>query len=258
MNSDAKNKIESVLRRTVRDKLENYDPETSQMPFHHRLLGRDRYAIFSFLQSMNTTFGTSIWEQVAEILAKSAGYECHRQFRLMGEIDKSTESEITNLHTNMRRGDTEADKEKETELIRKSIKEGRPEKHPDSVVDFYVKIGRQENYFDITSVKPNMKEFSAMKLKLLNWTALRLSQDRGAEVVTRLAVPYNPYEPNPYERWTLKGLYDLKRGEVLVGREFWDFVSGGAVYDDLLLSFQDVGKELRVELDSRFSKFKIP
>jgi hypothetical protein len=226
------------------------------MPFHHRLLGGDRYAIFSFLQSMNTTFGTSIWEQVAEILAKSAGYECHRQFKLMGEIDKTTEARITELHDFMRRGDVEADKTRETDLIRQSISKGRAEKHPDSVVDFYVKIGRQENYFDITSVKPNMKEFSAMKLKLLKWTALRLSQDRNAEVMTRLAVPYNPYEPKPYERWTLKGLYDLKKGEVLVGREFWDFVAGGAVYDDLLASFESVGGELRAELDSRFSRFK--
>jgi len=211
LNSAARKEIESVLRRTVKDKLQNYDPETSQMPFHYRLLGRDRYAIFSFLQSMNTTFGTSIWEQVAEILAKSAGYECYRQFKLMGEIDSSTEKELTNLHNNMRRGETEADKQKEIALIRQNIRKGRPEKHPDSVVDFYVKIGQQENYFDITSVKPNMKEFSAMKLKLLKWTALRLSQEKDAEVMTRLAIPYNPYEPDSYERWTLKGLYDLKR-----------------------------------------------
>jgi hypothetical protein len=89
---------------------------------------------------MSTTFGTSIWEQVAEILAKSAGYECHRQFRLMGEIDKSTEAEITHLHNNMRRGDVEVNMDRETELIRQSIKKGRAQKHPDSVVDFYVKI----------------------------------------------------------------------------------------------------------------------
>ncbi|MDR0411845.1 MAG: TdeIII family type II restriction endonuclease, partial [Treponema sp.] len=27
------------------------------MPFHYRLLGRDRMALFSFIQSLNTTFG---------------------------------------------------------------------------------------------------------------------------------------------------------------------------------------------------------
>lgn len=56
------------------------------MPFHYRLLGKDLYAMFSFIQSINTTFGT-IWEQVAEILAKNAGYLAIRQYKLLGEID---------------------------------------------------------------------------------------------------------------------------------------------------------------------------
>ncbi|HQL65727.1 MAG TPA: TdeIII family type II restriction endonuclease [bacterium] len=79
----------------------------------------------------------------------------------------------------------------------------------DSVVDIFVKIKDTEYYFDITSAKPNMKEFIALKRKLLRWVALRLSQKKTARVFTGLAIPYNPYHPEPYERWTLKGLYDL-------------------------------------------------
>ena len=90
------------------------------------------------------------------------------------------------------------------------IGQGSELKDPDSRVDVMVRIGRQENYFDITSAKPNKKEFVALKLKLLRWTALRLSQDRDAEVLTRIAIPYNPYHPEPYERWTLKG-YSILR-----------------------------------------------
>jgi hypothetical protein len=32
------------------------------MPFHARLLGQDRMALFSFIHSLNTNFGTSINE----------------------------------------------------------------------------------------------------------------------------------------------------------------------------------------------------
>ena len=113
-----------------------------------------------------------------------------------------------------------------------------------------------ENYFDITSVKPNIKEFVALKLKLLRWTALRLSQDNNVAVFTRLAIAYNPYYPEPYERWTLKGLYDLARGEILVGEEFWNFVAGDDIYKDLLDVFQEAGKKLRPEIDKRFVKFR--
>ena len=151
-----------------------------------RLLGRDRYAMFSFIQSMNTTFGISIWEQVAVILAKSAGFYVKRQYDLLGEIDPETEKLIQNIHYELRASTRHVNKLEEIELIRKSIKRGSPKKDPDSRVDLFVKIGDEENYFDITSVKPNMKEFAALKLKLLRWTGLRLSQDKNAKVFTNL------------------------------------------------------------------------
>lgn len=85
-----------------------------------------------------------------------------------------------------------------------------------------------------------MKEFVALKLKLLRWTALRLSQDKNANVFTRLAIPYNPYHPESYDRWTLKGLYDLKGREILVAEKFWNFIASEEIYDDLLEVFQKV------------------
>lgn len=127
---------------------------------------------------------------------------------------------------------------------------------PDSVVDLFVRIKGEENYFDITSAKPNMKEFIALKLKLLRWSALRLSQNKKAKVFTRLAIPYNPYHPEPYERWTLKGLYDLEKGEILVGEEFWNFVASDNIYEELLDVFQKVGEELRGEIDEKFAEFR--
>lgn len=102
-----------------------------------------------------------------------------------------------------------------------------------------------------------MKEFVALKLKLLRWTALRLSQDKNAKVFTMLAIPYNPYYPEPYQRWTLKGLYDLERGEILVGDEFWNFVAGANIYEELLDVFQDAGEKLKSEIDQKFIEFRM-
>ncbi|MEW6455830.1 MAG: TdeIII family type II restriction endonuclease [Acidobacteriota bacterium] len=251
-----KKDIAELLITTVRDKLQSYKPETEHMPFHHRLLGKDRYAMFSFIQSINTTFGISIWEQVAVILAKGAGNYAERQHKLLGEIDNKTEKLISEIHYQLRKGAITTDKIYEIDRIRKEIKKGEAKTDPDSVVDLFVKLKKEENYFDITSAKPNMKEFVALKLKLLRWTALRLSQDRNVKVFTRLAIPYNPYHPEPYERWTLKGLYDLERGEILVGKEFWNFIAGSDIYEELLDVFQEVGKKLRAEIDEKFAEFR--
>jgi predicted nucleotidyltransferase len=256
LKRETREKIRNLLINIVRTKLREYKPETNHMPFHYRLLGRDRYAMFSFIQSMNTTFGISIWEQVAVILAKSAGFYVKRQYNLLGEIDPETEKLIHDIHYELRAGTRHVNKLEEVELIRRNIRKGSPKKDPDSRVDLFVKIGDEENYFDITSVKPNMKEFAALKLKLLRWTGLRLSQDKNAKVFTRLAIPYNPYHPQPYQRWTLKGLYDLDRGEILVGEEFWNFVANDEIYDELLDVFQEAGNELREEIDRKFVQFR--
>lgn len=61
--------IASVLKRCLRQKFQNYKPEPSSMPFHTRLLGKDRLALYSFIHSLNTNFGTSIFEPAAKALA---------------------------------------------------------------------------------------------------------------------------------------------------------------------------------------------
>ncbi len=82
-------------------------------------------------------------------------------------------------------------------------------------------------------------------------------ENKKAKVFTRLAIPYNPYHPEPYERWTLKGLYDLEKGEILVGEEFLNFVASDNIYEELLDVFQGVGEELREEIDEKFAEFRI-
>ena len=80
-------------------------------------------------------------------------------------------------------------------------------------------------------------------------------QDQTAKVKTLIAIPYNPCEPEPYKRWTMKGMLDLKE-EVRVAEEFWDFVGGQGAYVDLLDCFERAGMELRPEIDQYFTKFR--
>ena len=52
--------IETTIQNSLINKLKKYKPETEHKPFHHRLLGKDRMALF--FHSLNTTFGTSLFE----------------------------------------------------------------------------------------------------------------------------------------------------------------------------------------------------
>jgi len=182
---------------------------------------------------------------MAVLLARdNANYFAERQHVLLGKIDPETETLINNVHLGILRSGKAGIKTEQIEQIRNSIILASPERDPESIVDVYIKttLGH-EFYFDVTSVKPNIKEFRTLKKKLLRWVALRLSIDRSAKVNTALAIPYNPYYPKPYARWTSGNIYDSN--ELLVGPDFWNFVSAENIYNELLVVFREVGTELR-------------
>lgn len=62
------------------------------------------------------------------------------------------------------------------------------------------------------------------------------------------------YEPQPYNRWTIRGMLDLNY-ELKVAEEFWDFLGGQGTYTELLDIFERIGLELRPEIDAYFAKY---
>jgi hypothetical protein len=210
--------------------------------------------IASLIQSFYTSFGTSVYEQMAVLLAKkNAGYHAERQYVLKGEIDTKTEILINDMHLEILRTGVTERKADQIEMIRNSILPGTSQQDPESIVDVFIKTPTGlEYYFDVTSPKCNIKEFRTLKKKLLRWVALRLSIDKAANINTALAIPYNPYYPEPYARWTSTNLYDAN--ELMVGPDFWNFVAAENVYDDLLLLFREVGQELRPIIDEAVNR----
>ncbi len=108
--------------------------------------------------------------------------------------------------------------------------------------------------FDLKTAKPNVSNFKDFKRTLLEWVAIILAKNPTAKVNSLIAIPYNPYKPQPYERWTLKGMLDLEK-ELKVAEEFWDFLGGKGAYVALLDCFEQAGIALRPEIDSYFGRF---
>jgi len=249
MKTAVRTALKDLLSECIREKIRNYNPETGEKPFFEAIFSKRAVNLASLIQSFYTSFGTSIYEQMAVLLArKNAGYVVERQYVLLGEIDPHTETLINDMHLEILRSQKSGSKNELIQRIRNSIRPGSPKKDPESIVDLFVKTNLgQEFYFDITSVKPNIKEFRALKKKLLRWAALRLSVEKSSDVKTMLAIPYNPYHPEPYDRWTAGNLFD--EGELLVGADFWDFLADEKVYEELLDVFKEVGREMRPMID---------
>ena len=89
--------VEATIRESLRNKFQNYNPESKNMPFHYRLLGKDRMALYSFIQSLNTTFGTSIFEPVAETLAKTRFVKAQSQYVVGNEISEDARAKSSEI-----------------------------------------------------------------------------------------------------------------------------------------------------------------
>lgn len=95
------NSIENILRTALRNKCLKYNPEPAAMPFHTRLLGKDRLALYSFIHSLNTNFGTSVFESVAIALAKSNFADAKAQIKAGNYISEGAFRVIQEIMTGL-------------------------------------------------------------------------------------------------------------------------------------------------------------
>lgn len=250
------NEVEQVLKNALRHKFSNYNPEPASMPFHTRLLGKDRLALFSFIHSLNTNFGTSIFEPVALALAKNNFKSAQSHVKAGEYISEEALNEIQKIMDTLTTATSSPDKLKEIEIIRKVCQKGAMRQVKPTEVDVLLESKTGELFlFDIKTAKPNAGGFKEFKRTLLEWAATILATKPEAKVNTIIAIPYNPYEPEPYNRWTMRGMLDLEH-ELKVADEFWNFLGGKEAYEDLLGCFERVGIELRPEIDLYFANFK--
>jgi type II restriction enzyme len=250
-----KSQIQQVVINSLRNKFQNYNPEPASMPFHFRLLGKDRIALYSFIHSLSTNFGTSIFEPVAKSLAELNFSNAELQQKAGLQISSEAQQVIQNIMDNLTTAVTTPNKLQEIEAIRAVCQKGDMKTVKPTKID--LKLTEQDGaiyLFDIKTAKPNAGGFKEFKRTLLEWIAATLATNPTAKIQTLIAIPYNPYEPQPYNRWTMRGMLDLEN-ELKVAEEFWDFIGGKGAYNELLDCFEKAGIELRPEIDEYFAKF---
>ncbi|MFA4839482.1 MAG: TdeIII family type II restriction endonuclease [Candidatus Neomarinimicrobiota bacterium] len=255
LSAEKVNSIEDILRNSLRHKFQNYHPEPASMPFHTRLLGKDRMALFSFIHSLNTNFGTSIFEPVALELASSNFVSATLQQTAGTQISSETHRVIQNIMDGLATADLSPNKPDEINAIRAVCRQGEMKTVKLTKVD--IKLVAHDGtiyFFDLKTAKPNAGGFKEFKRTLLEWIAAILAINPLANVQSLIAIPYNPYEPQPYNRWTMRGMLDLQE-ELKVADEFWNFLGGEGTYNQLLDCFERVGIELRPEIDQYFTRF---
>jgi hypothetical protein len=161
-------------------------------------------------------------------------------------ISEQQKSVIDSIVSKLRNNERVANIKKEIkEVLQASPQNGQYQKSG-NIADFYMKKDNEEYYFEIKTVKPNIDVFEKSKTKLLEWVARKR---KPANVF--LAFPYNPYHPEPYSRFTEVGMMDHPN-DFLIGEEYWDLIGGKETFEDLLETFDEVGKEFKDRLNAKF------
>lgn len=70
LSKNQKDNIKTLLSKKIENKLKSYGRETTSMPFLARLIqDNEKIAAYSFIHSMATTLGMSIYEDISVIIA---------------------------------------------------------------------------------------------------------------------------------------------------------------------------------------------
>lgn len=249
LSKKQKEEIKKLLVEKIENKLSRYDRETTSMPFLARIVqDNEKIAAYSFMHSISTMLGMSIYENISIILASETANECFRNYGVGGAISKAQKSSISNIVSQLRNKEREADIEEEKKEVLKADSRNGGFQKSGNIADFYMKRGSKEYYFEIKTVKPNIDVFEKSKTKLLEWVARRRK-----DINVYLVFPYNPYHPKPYSRFTEVGMMDAPN-DFLVGEEYWDFLGGKNTFKDLLDTFDEVGKEFKEKLNKKFKE----
>jgi len=246
LNKNQIKEIKELLRNKINEKLNNYVRETTSMPFLAKLMqDSEKVAAYSFIHSLATMLGMSIYEKIAKIIASSNYDKVETGYDVTGEISNEENNIISKILQEIKNGTRRVNKEKEV----KEILNCKPQKGREIKIraDLFLKKGNEEYYIEIKTAKPNIDVFTKSKQKLLEWIALRKKK-----VNTILAIPYNPYHPEPYSRFTMRGYLDDK--EIYVAEKFWELLGDKGTYKEILDIFDEIGKELKQKIQDKIKE----
>lgn len=246
--------ITDVLVNMIRRKLARVEKKSNVMPFQVSLLGKDRVALFSFIHSISTSLGQDFFEDTAVIVARPHFAKVFKQYSIGKAISTDAQRVIQTLIDGLANGRILPNKVDEVKQVLAVAQSGTTEETETSLVDLFLQSDDDEEYYiELKTVKPNKDDFKSFKRMLLDWVAIRGKANPVAKIHTLLAFAYNPNEPKPYN-WMTSGKMLDGKNDLLVAKDFWDFLGSDNTYEELLNVFEKVGIALRPEIDAKFAK----
>src|SRR3989344_2461334 len=256
LSKNLKIEVYEFLKEKILRKIEEYDlsDEDSAKPFQYALFTKKGYLAKGFIHGCETALGN--WhEQIAKIIAIKKfkiAEKLQGRNKLKGKITNKAQRIFENILSDLDSVKREPNHKKEIEEIFSASQGNKNTVNRGQTVDLYLeRKNGEEIYFEIKGPKPNKNEMRAAKRDLLEIYAMKAKE--GKRVKVYLGMYYNPYAPDEYQRWTCLKFFDKGR-DFLIGKDFWDYLGGVGAYEDLIKIYEEVGEEIRPELEKKFKK----
>ena len=249
LDNKIKQEIENYLYRWIDDlltrkesdyKTQSYYTSGKIKPFHKALLSVESIRMSDFERSFSTALGLT-YEECASIIAKSKFNVVKKQNELVGKIPTDTNAEIDRIITKINKGKIFTNYLDEITRLIKFAKTDTSKLVDKSIIsDLYVEDKTHKIFFEIKTPKPNKEQCLNITRKHL-WIHC-ITQSEFPNTQTYFGMPYNPYGENNKYTHAFSTKYLNVENQVLLGKQFWDFLGGSGAYEDLLSIYHHIGK----------------
>jgi len=262
MDEKVKNAIESYLEGFLQGLINKYDPKVVKdeilkkatfdekkgeyKPFHTALIPSELLRIQNFFRSFSTSLGQGVFEYIAKLVATSNSRwtEVKSNYKFKAFASPNIQSTVDTFIEN---------------ILNKKVDPYPYPAFPKSssndtkniVVDLSFKNKETGTmyFIEIKSPKPNKDQTRQTKEKFLFLLATYPNSN------VYYALPYNPYgERKVNYKWSFTKMFFDMDEEVLIGKEFWDFLGGANTYEEILKVFRSVGESKGKEITKRLIK----
>lgn len=225
-------------------------PEGRRKPFHEAILPHGILTIAEFERSFSTRLGTT-FEEAARLVALERFVEVERGYAVTGTISEGAASAIERLIEDGSSGYIRGRFPEFVQTVLSSDDGPRREMH--EIADLRIMDSQgNETLFEIKSPKPNKGQCLEATQRLLRMHAIR--GVRPPRVRTFYAMAYNPWgeAPETYDHSFGNNYLDMIN-QVLLGRDFWEYIGGPHAQGDLLAVYQEVGREKGPDMIDRLA-----
>ncbi len=238
----AEHQAQRYRERQRRARQTHVSPKGELKPFHEAILPAELLRASAFERSFSTRLG-STFEECARLIALQRFPLVRRGYRTMGEMAFAADAKIEEIINRLQRGGSQVEPDFLAWIDEVLRAESEAVVRRRVVADLYLQDEQgREYFFELKSPRPNKGQCLEVTQRLLRAHALRKAPR--PQVQAFYAMAYNPYGETKadYAHAIARRYLDLEH-QVLLGREFWDFLGGPGTYEALLDVYAEVGRE---------------